>query len=107
MKIQASHCGQCKRTIVPPREVCPYCGKIAGRMSTSEIDNKGTILSHTTLQMPPDGFDTPLKMALVELDQGAVVLCLGYNEERLEPQIGAPVEITLDGEERFRFRLLP
>ena len=72
-----------------------------------KIDSKGTILSYTTLQMPPDGFSSPLKMALVELERGVRVLCLGNDEEILEPVIGAQVEIIFDGEERFRFQLLP
>jgi len=76
-------------------------------MTRLEIDRKGIVLSYTTLQMPPEGFDVPLKMALVELDQGAIILCLGNNEEDNEPSIGAKVEIVLDEEERFRFSLLP
>ncbi|MFW9961631.1 MAG: Zn-ribbon domain-containing OB-fold protein [Candidatus Thorarchaeota archaeon] len=107
VKIQASHCDQCNRTIVPPRDVCPYCGKTQKGMTKLEIDRKGTVLSYTTLQMPPDGFDVPLKMALVELNQGAIILCLGHNDEDNEPSIGAKVEIVMDEEARFRFRLLP
>ena len=107
VKIQASHCDQCKRTITPPREVCPYCGIKTKPMTKLEIDSKGTILSHTTLQMPPDGFDIPLKIALVELDQGAIILCLGHNEENVGASIGDRVEITFDEEERFRFSVLP
>jgi len=72
-----------------------------------KIDSKGTILSYTTLQMPPDGFSSPLTMALVELERGVRILCLGNEEETFEPVIGAAIEISLDREERFHFHLLP
>lgn len=105
MKIPASHCKRCSRTIVPPRDTCPYCGKSAETMIVQEIEGRGEVLSFTILQMPPEGFRPPLKMALVRLGQGAVVLCLaGEDEDDL--RIGAQVTIDQDSECRFRYYLL-
>lgn len=106
MKIQASRCTHCSRTIVPPRDVCPYCGKAAGKMIMQKIDGKGTVLSYTTLEMPPEGFNPPLTMALVQLNQGAVILCLAGDEENGELRIGARVIVDADSDDRFRFYLL-
>ena len=106
MKILASRCERCSRTIAPPRDVCPYCGKSAGKMVLHEIDGKGEVLSYTILEMPPEGFKPPLKMALVELDQGAVVLCLA-GEDDTELSIGAHVRVDEDSNSRFRYHLLP
>jgi uncharacterized OB-fold protein len=75
-------------------------------MTPLQIDGRGKILSFTTLEMPPDGFVPPLDMALVELDQGAVVLCLASDGERAEMVIGARVTVDTDQENRFRFHVL-
>jgi len=106
MKIQASHCKRCSRTIVPPRDICPYCGTAAGEMAREKVGSRGTILSHTTLQQPPEGFTPPLTMALVELDKGAVVLCLAASNDDSGPEIGDSVDIATDSANLFRFRLL-
>lgn len=71
-----------------------------------KIDGNGTILSYTTLEMPPEGFKAPLTMALVELNQGAVVLCLASSNDDSEPAIGDSVEVATDSANLFRFRLL-
>jgi uncharacterized OB-fold protein len=75
-------------------------------MKSLQIDGTGKILSYTTLQMPPEGFKPPLEMALVELDKGAVVLCLAKDGERFEMRIGAQVAIDTDQDNRFRFHVL-
>jgi uncharacterized OB-fold protein len=107
MSIKGSKCSLCQKVIVPPRVICPYCGKKAGVSQSIDLDNKGHIVSFTVARMPPEGFEAPLKMALIELDQGAVVLCLSQDEDESDLSIDARVEITLDAEERFRYHLLP
>ena len=47
-----------------------------------------------------------MKMALVELEFGAVVLCLGEEDTDFEVEIGSLVELTVDEEERLRFRIV-
>ncbi len=47
-----------------------------------------------------------MKMALVELEFGAVVLCLGEENTDSEVEIGSAVELTVDSEERLRFRIV-
>lgn len=106
LKIQASRCKQCERTIIPPRETCPYCGKKGGIMDSLELDNQATVISHTTLQMPPEGFEPPLTMALVELEYGALALCLAKYQNESRVNIGDRVNLSLDSEERIRFAIL-
>jgi uncharacterized OB-fold protein len=106
LKIQASRCKQCERTIIPPRETCPYCGKKAGIMDPLELDNQATVVSHTTLQIPPEGFEPPLTMALVELEYGAVALCLAKNQNEPRVSIGDRVSLSFDSEKRIRFTVL-
>ncbi|MHA2045018.1 MAG: Zn-ribbon domain-containing OB-fold protein [Candidatus Thorarchaeota archaeon] len=104
MKIQASRCTKCVRAIVPPRETCPYCGLGAGVMESIELDGQGTIVSFTTLHIPPEGFEPPLMMALVELQYGAVVLCLAKYRNEAVIEIGDSVSLSLDSEMRLQFQ---
>jgi len=102
--ISSSKCNMCKRVIVPPRETCPYCGKSSGMMELLELPSRGKIRSYTTLQMPPEGFQSPLSMALVELEHGALILCLASALNESSVNIGDVVEIELDSEKRFSYR---
>ncbi|MFX0056508.1 MAG: Zn-ribbon domain-containing OB-fold protein [Promethearchaeota archaeon] len=68
-----------------------------------ELKGQGTVVSFTTLQMPPEGFSPPLTMALVELEHNAVVLCLAKEQDASLPKIGDSVELTLDREDRLQF----
>jgi hypothetical protein len=51
----------------------------------------GEIVSFTTLHSPPEGFRSPLHIALVELDEGARFVCHGAQTEGLK--IGSRVAI--------------
>lgn len=101
--IPSSKCRSCQRVIVPPRETCPYCGFSAGAMEKLNLSPQGTILSFTTLHIPPDGFQVPLSMALVELEHGALILCLAIDQAKATVSIGDLVSIELDAEGRFRY----
>lgn len=73
-------------------------------MELIELPNRGIVQSYTTLHMPPEGFETPLSMALVELEHGALILCTASNEAFSSLQIGDQVEIEIDSEDKFRYR---
>ena len=102
--IAGSECKNCRRAIVPPRNSCPYCGLSAGAMEKLSLHPQGTVLSFTTLHMPPDGFQAPLYMALVELEHRALILCLAADYTKAAVSIGDSVSIELDAEGRFRYR---
>lgn len=106
IRIKASRCPECEKVIVPPRDLCPYCRHMSTRSNVVELSNEGKVLSFTELHMPPEGFTPPMKMALVELEFGAVVLCLGEENTDSEVEIGSAVELTVDSEERLRFRIV-
>lgn len=107
IRIKASRCPECNKVIVPPRDLCPYCRHKSTRSNVVELSNKGKVLSFTELHMPPEGFTPPTKMALVELEFGAVVLCLGETDiNDAEVEIGNLVELTVDSDERLRFSIV-
>jgi uncharacterized OB-fold protein len=105
--IASSQCKDCRRVIVPPRETCPYCGMKAGTMESLELPSRGTVQSYTTLQTPPEGFQAPLSLALVELEHGAMILCLANELNQTTIKIGDEVEISTDFEGRFCFQKPP
>ncbi|MHA1614953.1 MAG: Zn-ribbon domain-containing OB-fold protein [Candidatus Thorarchaeota archaeon] len=105
-QIKASRCSECEKVIVPLRDLCPYCRHKSKTINVVELSNVGKVISFTELHMPPEGFTPPMKMALVELEFGAVVLCLGEDDIDFEVEIGSQVELTYDSEERLRFRMV-
>ena len=100
--ILCSECEKCGKRIVPPRSICPYCR--SNKSTTIELGEEGILLSYTILQMPPEGFQPPVILGLVELD-GPSILCIGEKETMDRLEIGAEVAVHLDSEERFIFSL--
>ncbi|MGY5880083.1 MAG: zinc ribbon domain-containing protein [Candidatus Thorarchaeota archaeon] len=105
IRIKASRCPECDKVIVPPRDLCPYCRYKSTGTNIIELGNEGKVLSFTELHQPPEGFDPPLKMALVELEFGAAVLCLGAEDFDSTVEIGSQVTLSYDDENRLRFSL--
>ena len=105
MRIEASKCSLCEKVIVPPRKTCPYCGDKTSEMAHIALESHGSVLSYTVLEMPPDGFDAPLILALVELEQGAVVLCLGEDVDIDSIGIGSYVDVRRVTDGRLSFTL--
>ncbi len=75
-------------------------------MEKMDLPNRGVVQSYTTLQMPPEGFKAPLPMALVELEHGALILCLASEQNGSSVNIGDQVEIETDSEGRFCYRTI-
>ena len=105
MKIEATYCNRCKKTVTPPREICPYCGNSSESMERVSLVNYGVIVSYTTLNTPPDDFASPVRLALVKLEKEALVLCLSKNNASEAIEIGSEVELTQDEEQRYRYHI--
>ncbi|MHA1806016.1 MAG: Zn-ribbon domain-containing OB-fold protein [Candidatus Thorarchaeota archaeon] len=101
--IHASYCKSCGRVIVPPREICPYCGLTTGPMEPVDLKPEGTVVSFSVLEMPPSGFDPPVLLALVELERGATVLSLGEKRHIGAITIGSHVSLYYDDDNRLCF----
>lgn len=72
--IPASRCSRCGRVVAPP---APYCPDHPAVMEALSIEGYGEVVSFTTLHSPPEGFRSPLHLALVALDGGARLFCHG------------------------------
>jgi hypothetical protein len=60
-------------------------------MAPAEVPGYGQVLSFTTLHSPPEGFSSPLHLALVELQGGANLFCHGAETRGL--RLGSRVAV--------------
>ena len=91
---EAAQCSACSKILYPPRLVCPACG---GReFADVVLPRTGKILTFTVVRVPPAGFteQTPLPIALVELDNGVRVMAqIGDVADPDALEIGMPVRL--------------
>ena len=93
--MQASTCS-CGKIVTLKRELCPNCGKL---MNSIDLGNKAVVLTYTTLYTVPEGFNAPIYLTLVELEQGAKLLCECKNEDDLE--IGTKGKIIVENDKYY------
>lgn len=86
--IPASRCPRCGRTVVPPARLCP---DHPVRMEPAVVPNVGEVVSFTTLHAAPEGFRSPLHIALIELEGGARLFCHGAETRGVK--IGSQVSV--------------
>jgi hypothetical protein len=86
--ISASRCPRCATVVAPP---APYCPRHPIAMTPLEVPGIGEVVTFTTLHSPPEGFRSPLHIALVELEEGARFVCHGSETRGLK--VGATVAI--------------
>jgi uncharacterized OB-fold protein len=93
-RLEAAKCDGCGKVLYPPRLVCPGCG---GRSFTDEVlPRNGRVVTYTVIRVPPAGFteQTPLPIALVELDNGVRLMVQIADVEDPETlEIGMPVRL--------------
>jgi hypothetical protein len=87
-EIAASRCPRCHMLVAPPAAYCPHHPV---RMNPTTLSGVGEVVSFTTLHTPPQGFSSPLHLAVVELHGGARFVCHGADVRGL--RIGATVAI--------------
>jgi hypothetical protein len=86
--IDGSRCPRCEIIVAPPARYCP---RHPVRMLPASLRGVGEILSFTTLHSPPEGFKSPLHIAIVELEGGARFVCHGSETRGL--RVGTRVAI--------------
>ena len=61
-------CNKCGGYTVPPKKVCMECA--SEDMDIVDLSGKGEIKTYTVIRVPPEGFEAPYIVAMVELDEG-------------------------------------
>ncbi|MCD6524056.1 MAG: Zn-ribbon domain-containing OB-fold protein [Thermococcus sp.] len=86
--------GKCENGHVffPHRQVCPVCG--SRNVEEYEFSGKGKVISWTIVRNPPSGFEyyKPYPLALVQLEEGPVVLAQLTDVDPEEIDFGMEVE---------------
>ena len=91
-RLPASRCPVCGLVASPPARWCP---RHPVEMVRASVDAVGDVISFTTLHSPPEGFRSPLHIALVELAGGAQFICHGAETAGL--RVGSRVAIEAVG----------
>jgi hypothetical protein len=86
--ISGSRCPRCGEVFAPP---ATYCPRHPVRLTPIRVPGVGEVVSFTTLHSPPEGFRSPLHIALIELEGGARFVCHGAQTRGLK--IGSRVAI--------------
>lgn len=91
--IPGSSCPRCGAVVAPPAAYCPHHPV---PMIPVTVPGVGEIISFTTLHSPPEGFRSPLQIALIKLEGGARFVCHGDGTRGV--RIGSRVTIEAVGD---------
>lgn len=93
LKIQ--RCRECGTYVYYPAYMCPNCSSLA--LDWTVISGRGTVYSRTRIEEPvsaASGTRDPLVVALVELEEGPVMMTNIVGENAEDVRIGDAVEVT-------------
>ncbi|MEW6613894.1 MAG: Zn-ribbon domain-containing OB-fold protein [Thermodesulfobacteriota bacterium] len=65
-------CNKCGGYTVPPKKVCIQCA--SEDMDIVNLSGKGEIKTYTVIRVPPEGFEAPYIVGMVELDEGPWIM---------------------------------
>jgi uncharacterized OB-fold protein len=71
MNINGSEC-KCGFKTISSKSTCPRCGRT---MEPRKFFDEGTVLSFMPLKVQPEGFERPMDLVMVEIDNGPQLVC--------------------------------
>lgn len=71
-ELRLQRCLDCGHIYFPPRPLCPACS--SRNVEAFAASGKGKLLSYVINHRPHPSFDSPYAIALVELDEGPVMM---------------------------------
>jgi hypothetical protein len=80
-KLLGLKCGNCGAYTVPPRMVCGECA--SDQLEIVELSGRGRLQTFSIIYVPPEGFEAPYLVGLVELEEGPWVMA---NIEGVPPE---------------------
>ena len=86
-------CASCHGRFLPRPGPCPRCGSRA--VEPYEIAPRGRVLAATELSVPPPGWPSPHRIALLEAEEGVRLLAVVAGPM---PAIGSTVAILQEAE---------
>lgn len=64
-------CRDCKHQTAAPKAVCSRCG--AGELKAIELPRSGTVFTETTVEVPPEEFEGPHQVGIIDLGECRVM----------------------------------
>jgi len=64
-----SKCHTCQEVFFPPKSFCPECRR-KGKIEDHQLSGRGKIITYTVIRVPPEGFESPYAVAVIELEEG-------------------------------------
>ena len=102
-QLRIQRCADCARTQHPAVVLCPECG---GDMDWIDASGRGSLYTFTIFRQPyHPAFvdDVPYNVAIVELDEGPLLLSSVVDCDLEELAIGMPLTVTFDDANMPRF----
>lgn len=93
-QLMIPHCARCDRWFFTPELACPGC--LERDWTYREVRGTGTVYSVTVVHRAPSpGFDPPFALAIIELDEGAMMLSHVVGVPPEEVRIGQRVRVRM------------
>jgi uncharacterized OB-fold protein len=90
--LEMSRCASCHAEFLPRPGPCPRCGSL--QIEPIALPARGTVRAATELSAPATGWNSPHRLALVEIAEGIRLLCVASGSL---PEVGATVRVVRDG----------
>ncbi len=94
-RLMGSTCTACGNLNFPPRADCPAC--LHGEFTFTELSGRGTLLTFTSIDAAPAGFenDVPFYLGVIDLEEtGRLLACFGETIDPQEIAIDMPVQVV-------------
>ncbi len=94
-RLMGSRCTECGLVSFPPRADCSACRH--GEFEFTELSGKGTVMTYTTIDAAPAGFenDVPFHLGVVDLEEtGRLLASFGETINPKEIAIDMPVQVV-------------
>ncbi len=85
-------CSDCSSAYFPPRPFCPSCGSRS--VEVFEASGRATLHSYVINQRPGPGFDGPVAVAVVELEEGPRLMTNVIDVDQTEEAL--PLDLALE-----------
>jgi uncharacterized OB-fold protein len=94
-RLMGSRCTDCGKVSFPPRADCSVCRH--GEFEYTEMSGMGTVMTHTTIEAAPAGFedDVPFHLGVIDLEEtGRLLANFGETIDPDEIAIDMPVQVV-------------
>jgi uncharacterized OB-fold protein len=96
-ELPIQRCGQCARWQWPAAYRCPGCG--AAELEWTRATGRGTLHTYTVIRVaehPAFAGEVPYNVAVVELDEGPLMLSSVVDVDPRDLVIGMPLEVVFE-----------